>query len=79
MSPSVNDITGSNPVSFGDLDVDDLTAHVIKVSSNIDNERVKFIFSRLIRHSHDFIRETAIQRHEWEAAWEFLTQVGMSN
>ncbi|KIY02058.1 uncharacterized protein Z520_02196 [Fonsecaea multimorphosa CBS 102226] len=77
MSPGVNG-TGPSNGSFGMLDVDDLTAHVIKVSSNIDNERVKFIFSRLIQHSHDFIRETDIQRHEWEAAWEFLTKAGLT-
>jgi hypothetical protein len=58
-----------------ELNVDDHTAHVIKVSSNIDNERIKFIFSRLIQHAHDFIRETEIQRDEWEASWDFLTKV----
>ncbi|OQV02185.1 hypothetical protein CLAIMM_07423 [Cladophialophora immunda] len=78
MSPGVNG-TVSNSASFENLDVDDLTAHVIKVSSNIDNQRVKFIFSRLIQHSHDFIRETDIQRHEWEAAWEFLTKAGTTD
>ncbi|KAH0847701.1 hypothetical protein AYO21_07690 [Fonsecaea monophora] len=77
MAPSING-TVPGAASLESLDVDDLTSHVIKVSSNIDNERVKFIFSRLIRHSHDFIRETEIQRHEWEAAWEFLTKVGQA-
>lgn len=58
-----------------DLTIENLTAHVVKVSSNISNERVKFIWSKLIQHSHDFVRETELTTAEWEAAWQYLTAV----
>ena len=62
----------SNPE---DLTVENLTPHVIKTSSNIDDERIRFIFSKLIHHSHDFVRETELKTAEWEAAWQYLTAV----
>ncbi|KAL1968206.1 hypothetical protein VTN77DRAFT_2041 [Rasamsonia byssochlamydoides] len=68
-------ISSSSP-KLEDLTAENLTAHVINISSNISNERVKFIFSKLIQHAHDFIREVDLQRDEWEAAWQFLTDVG---
>ncbi|KAL2218470.1 Intradiol ring-cleavage dioxygenase [Thermoascus aurantiacus ATCC 26904] len=67
----------TNGAGLEDLTADNLTQHVIKISANISNERVKFIFSKLIQHAHDFIRETELQRDEWEAAWKFLTDVSV--
>ncbi|KAL2014387.1 hypothetical protein VTN00DRAFT_1912 [Thermoascus crustaceus] len=69
----------TNGAKLEDLTADNLTQHVINISSNINNERVKFIFSKLIQHAHDFIRETDIQRDEWEASWQFLTEVGKAS
>lgn len=63
-TPKLEDITAEN-----------LTDHVIKISSNISNERVKYIFSKLIKHAHDFVREVDLQTDEWEATWQFLAAV----
>ena len=58
-----------------DLTVENLTSQAIEIGSNIGDERVKFIFSRLIQHSHDFVRETNLRTGEWEAAWQYMTRV----
>ena len=58
-----------------DLTIDNLTPHVIKLSSNIQNERMKFVFAKLIQYSHDFVRDTKLTTAEWEAAWQYLTEV----
>lgn len=58
-----------------DLTIDNLTPHVIKLSSNIENERLKFVFAKLIQYSHDFVRDTKLTTAEWEAAWQYLTEV----
>ena len=64
------------PVSSpDDLTIEKLTPHVINMSSNIDDERLKFVFSKLIQYSHDFVRETKLTTAEWEAAWQYLTEV----
>ena len=58
-----------------DLTVDNLTPHTIKINTNIDDERVKFLFTKLIQHAHDFVREVSLKTNEWEAAWQYLTDV----
>lgn len=63
-------------VSPDDLTIENLTPHVIKIGSDISDERLKFVFARLIRYSHDFVRETKLTTAEWEAAWQYLTEVG---
>lgn len=71
----------NGPISpkLEDLTAENLTSHVINISSKISNERIKFIFSKLIQHAHDFVREVDLQRDEWEAAWQFLTDVRASS
>jgi hypothetical protein len=69
--------TLSSSPKLEDLSAENLTQHVINISSNISNERVKFIFSKLIQHAHDFVREVDLQRDEWEASWQFLTDVSI--
>lgn len=80
---NLDDITALPPDApkgeLKDISPENLTQHVIKISSNVSNERIKFLFSRLIQHAHDFIREVELQRDEWEAAWQFLTDVGHPN
>lgn len=61
--------------SPNDLTIDNLTPHVIKLSSNIKDERLKFVFAKLIQYSHDFVRDTKLTTAEWEAAWKYLTEV----
>jgi hypothetical protein len=58
-----------------DLTVGNLTSHTIKISTNIDDERVKCLFSKLIQYAHDFVREVNLTTNEWEAAWQYLTDV----
>ena len=58
-----------------DLTVDNLTSHVIASSSYSDDERAKFVISKLIRHCHDFVRETNLTTPEWEMAWQYMTAV----
>ncbi|KAJ9271483.1 hypothetical protein DTO212C5_2275 [Paecilomyces variotii] len=77
-APSSINSTETNGAKLEDLTADNLTQHVIKISSNISNERIKFIFSKLIQHAHDFAREVDLQRDEWEASWQFLTEVGQA-
>ena len=67
-------MAAANP-SPDDLTIDNLTSHVIKLSSNIENERLKFVFAKLIQYSHDFVRDTKLTTAEWEAAWQYLTAV----
>jgi hypothetical protein len=62
-------------LSPDDLTIDNLTPHVIKLSSNIESERLKFVFAKLIQYSHDFVRDTKLTTAEWEAAWQYLTEV----
>lgn len=76
-APSSINSTETNGAKLEDLTADNLTQHVIKISSNISNERIKFIFSKLIQHAHDFAREVDLQRDEWEASWQFLTEVSV--
>jgi hypothetical protein len=64
-----------NKLSPDDLTIDNLTPHVIKLSSNIESERLKFVFAKLIQYSHDFVRDTKLTTAEWEAAWQYLTEV----
>jgi protocatechuate 3,4-dioxygenase beta subunit len=63
-------------LSINNLTIDNLTPHVINLSSNIQHERLKFVFGKLIQYSHDFVRETKLTTAEWEAAWQYLTDVG---
>ena len=61
--------------SLRDLTVDNLTAHVIRMSTKIDDPRVKYLTTKLIQHLHDFVRDVQLQTDEWEVAWKFLTKV----
>jgi len=61
-----------------DLTIENLTPHVIKLGSNINDERLKFVFAKLIQYSHDFIRDTKLTTTEWESAWQYLTEVCMN-
>lgn len=59
-----------------DLTVENLTPHVIQIGSDIESERLKLVFAKLIQYSHDFVRDTRLTTAEWEAAWRYLTEVG---
>jgi hypothetical protein len=61
--------------SLEDLTIDNLTSHVISMSTQIDDARVKYLTTKLIQHLHDFVRDVQLRTDEWEAAWQFLTKV----
>jgi hypothetical protein len=61
--------------SHEDLTIDNLTSHVISMSTQVDDVRVKYLTTKLIQHLHDFVRDVQLRTDEWEAAWQFLTKV----
>jgi hypothetical protein len=63
------------PSSLEDITIDNLTAHVISMSTQIDDARVKYLTTKLIKYLHDFVRDVELQTDEWEVAWQFLTKV----
>lgn len=58
------------------LTIDNITENVHKINSNCPDPRLKYIIERLVRHVHDFARETRLSTEEWMAGINFLTAVG---
>ncbi|KAL7931982.1 aromatic compound dioxygenase [Trichoderma chlorosporum] len=66
--------------SLEDLTAENLTPHVIKVSTeNVKNERFIELVTGLIQHLHDYVKEVKLKPTEWEAAVQYLTQVGQDS
>lgn len=59
-----------------DLTIDNITDNVHAINSGCEDRRLKFLLEKLVTHLHDFARETRLSTSEWEAAIQFLTQVG---
>jgi len=49
-----------------------LTERVLKTYSNIENQRLKFIVSTLIKHLHACVKEMKVTDDEYEFAWDFM-------
>jgi hypothetical protein len=58
-----------------EMSAENLTAHVIKTSQNIDNPRHKYLLLKLIQATHDYVRDVDLKTDEWETAWAYLTEV----
>lgn len=58
-----------------DLTVENITENVTAINSLCDNPRMKYLITKLIKASHDYVREVNLQFDEWEQAWQFLTRV----
>lgn len=59
-----------------DLTAENLTQHVIRTcTQNVLNERTAELISGLIQHLHDYVREVQLKPGEWEAGWQYLTEV----
>ena len=59
-----------------DLTTENITENVILTNNQCDDARTRFIFEHLVRHLHDFARETRLTSQEWMTAIEFLTAIG---
>ena len=53
-----------------------LTAAALERLANAPDARMREIMTALIRHLHDFVRETALTPAEWKSGIDFLTAVG---
>ncbi|KAK0207642.1 intradiol ring-cleavage dioxygenase [Armillaria fumosa] len=47
--------------------------------SNCPNERMKFLFTHLIDHIHNYVRETSLTYEEWKASVDFLDRFRQDN
>jgi hydroxyquinol 1,2-dioxygenase len=64
------------PAKIEDLTADNLTAHVIRTSTqNVEDKRIKELISKLIQCLHDYTREVHLKPGEWEAGLRYLTEV----
>lgn len=52
-----------------------LTERVLGAYSRIENPRLKFIVSDLIRHLHEYVKDTKVTDQEFEFAWDFLKKM----
>jgi catechol 1,2-dioxygenase len=52
-----------------------LTERVLKAYANIENPRLKFIISVLIKHLHACVKEMNLTDDEWEFAWDFMERM----
>jgi len=59
-----------------DMSADSITGCVHAINSNCPDDRMKFVFGKLIDHLHDFVRETSLTTDEWMQSIEFLTKTG---
>jgi protocatechuate 3,4-dioxygenase beta subunit len=59
-----------------DLTSESTTAAVIESFADTADPRLREILQELVPHLHDFVRKVRLTLPEWEAAVEFLTEVG---
>lgn len=58
------------------INLQNITDGVIKANSGLKDERTKVIMESLVRHLHDFARETNLTSEEWEYGLDFLYRAG---
>lgn len=66
----------SAPPELLDLTIDNITPNTIRINSQSDDARLKYVMSRLVSHLHDFARETRLSTDEWMAGLTFLIACG---
>ncbi|KAI1141162.1 dioxygenase [Hypoxylon sp. FL0543] len=59
-----------------DLTIDNITPNTIRINSQCENPRLKYLMERLVTHLHDFARETRLSTDEWMTALNFLVGCG---
>jgi hypothetical protein len=74
--PEKLEIMSATKSKAEDLTAENLTQHVIKTcTENLSHERTGVLIAGLIRHLHDYVREVQLKPGEWEAGWQYLTEV----
>lgn len=63
---------------MADLDQNSVTEAVIAQMASTPDPRLRTVMESLVRHLHDFARETRLTPEEWLAAIGFLTRVGQA-
>ncbi|EFH13674.1 dioxygenase [Teichococcus cervicalis] len=63
---------------MADLDQNSVTEAVIAQMASTPDPRLRAVMESLVRHLHDFARETRLTPEEWLAAIGFLTRVGQA-
>ncbi|EFQ29559.1 dioxygenase [Colletotrichum graminicola] len=66
----------ANTPELLDLTIDNITPNTVRINSQSDNARLKYLMERLVTHLHDFARETRLSTDEWMAALNFLVGCG---
>ena len=74
-TPSTSKNTAKLP-SLKDLNIETITENVVKVNSQCSDARTRYVLGRLVKHLHDFARETRLSTDEWMKGILFLTAVG---
>lgn len=54
----------------------DVVRRVLESFAQTPDNRLKFVFERLVSHLHQFIREVRLTEEEWRTAVEFLAEAG---
>ncbi|ODH53248.1 hypothetical protein GX48_00444 [Paracoccidioides brasiliensis] len=72
--------TTPNPFTppLKDLTTENITTNANLINSQCPSHRLRYIFSRLVIHLHDFARETRLSTAEWSAGLQFLIDVGQT-
>lgn len=55
--------------------VERFTDDVLNAYADIDNPRLKELIQFLIKHLHDYVKETNLSESEWEFGWDFLAKM----
>lgn len=54
----------------------DFTDSLIKAMGPKTSDRARFVLGNLIRHLHDFVRETELSPEEWMRGVQFINAIG---
>ena len=69
-------VNGFKLPTLKDLTIDNITENVVNFNSQGKDPRMKFILERLVKHLHDFARETRLSTAEWRAGLDWLEDCG---
>lgn len=60
-----------------DLTTENITENVMQINSMCENPRMRYLITKLVKASHDYVRDVGLQFDEWKQAWQFLTRVSL--